>query len=253
MQARRVQFGPRVPVRNLGLGVRGRPEELRKAFLILRHAHGSARSLSEALPIVRVFGVRGKIPTGKTMRGALKGEEQDLLRAMLMMASSGLDAMVKQIVRDMLPAYCRADEAAAEELVKFAARRLRGDGDGMVSAETSKLLARVLAADSPQRALIDVYVNDLTKGSLQSVEQLHTVTAALGVDSSVIDGKTLEPVFRARNAIVHELDINFGSPRGNRTSRTMQDMVDFTNRLLELAERIYILCEDKVRGLRPTG
>jgi hypothetical protein len=46
-----------------------------------------------------------------------------------------------------------------------------------------------------------------------------------------------DSVFRARNQIAHEMDIDFSQPRRNRASRRRQDMVEYTTAVLDCAAR----------------
>lgn len=233
---------PKDRIRVLGLDD-DRRAELRKAFLILRYAHESASALLDALRLVR--------KQRPATRGALTDEEQDLLRATLVMAASGLDGMTKQIIRDILPTFCRHDQAVQQKFVDFAARKIRGDGEGVMTRDTSKLLANVLTSESPQRALIEAYVDRLTGGSLQSVDELFKVAAALGVSSRILDENTLKPIFDDRNAIIHELDVDFDAPRRNRNSRPLGHMITSTNRILQLSQAIYEVCEQKLTDVQP--
>ena len=63
---------------------------------------------------------------------------------------------------------------------------------------------------------------------------------ALGLESNElrIDIGLLRTIFEARNRIIHELDIDFEGARRHRRSRTREHMIDDTNTLLEISERI---------------
>ena len=211
---------------------------LERAQLILRYTHDSARALLEALRKVREERGAG--------RGALTDEEQDLLRAMLVMAASGLDAMTKELLRSALPPLCRNDEDVKTSFRKFVERKLKGDGKG-------KFLSFVLTASNVQEGLIELYVEELTGNSLQSVEALSKAVNALGL-SDVFDQEDaqrseLQRVFEERNRIIHELDIDFEAPRRNRRSRRIGHTIQDTNRLLVMAERIYRKCEEKLERI----
>src|SRR5690349_10645733 len=75
------------------------------AYVILCNAHDAASSFLEAFQDVR---------KARRAKGMPTDEEQDLLRAMLLFASAGLDSLVKQLIRDALPAVLESNEAAAE-------------------------------------------------------------------------------------------------------------------------------------------
>lgn len=232
-------------IRGLDLPDDERRQELSKALLILQYTHESASALLQALRTVRSH--------REASRGALTDEEQDLLRAMLVMAASGLDSVAKQLIRDALPTLCKGDPKVLAQFQTYVARQVRGDGEGYVTSEASKLLARVLTADSPQAELIESYVYSLTGSSLQSVEELYKVASALDVTQNMINKNVLKPIFEARNDIIHELDIDFGALRRNRHSRPIGWMIKAANELLLLAEKLYLECERKLNEVQPTS
>lgn len=208
--------------------------------LILRHAYESADALLKAYDLARQQ--RG----GR--RGMTTDQEQDLLRAMLVMAAAGLDAMSKQLIRDALPKLLERNDKALNTFEKFIARRLGNDLDVSEKASANKFLARVLSRPSPQTQLIEEYIQDLTRGSLQSTEALFQIAAALGIDppKAGIEPNTLTPIFHTRNSIIHELDINLAAPRRNRHVRRQTTMIRGTNLLLRLSAKILELVDDVV-------
>ena len=153
-------------------------------------------------------------------------KEQDLLRSMLVMASAGLDAMVKYLITDTLPTLIGRDERARNSFEKFVGRELNRD---------TKLLASVLAAPSPQVRLIEEFVKHLTGGSLQSAESLFEVAAALGADADGLSIQALKPAFDVRNKIIHELDINLATQQRTRNIRSQTSMITYTRNLFDLA------------------
>src|SRR5690349_252371 len=58
-------------------------------------------------------------------RDAADHYEQDLLRAMLLFACSGLDATIKQLVRDTLQDVISKDSGAQAQFAKFIERKLK--------------------------------------------------------------------------------------------------------------------------------
>ena len=195
------------------------------AALILEHSIASANSLWAAYDLARVN--RGK------PRGITTDQEQDLLRAMVVAAATGLDACLKRLIRDCVPMLIHSSERVHEAFEKFVMRHLQS-GEGTISA---KLLARALAAPHVQSQLIEEYVYDLTGDSLQSAEQLMKACAALGADEKacVGDFAQVKAIFSARNQIVHELDMNFDHPIRKRRVRTQADMKGYAERLLAIS------------------
>ena len=83
-------------------------------------------------------------------RGAPTDVRQDLLRAMLTFASSGLDALVKQLVRDTLPSIIDNNEGASNMFSNtFVERRLKM-GEGI----NHRLLAKIISHSNPRSHLI---------------------------------------------------------------------------------------------------
>ena len=173
-------------------------------------------------------------------------EEQDLLRAMLVMSAAGLDAVSKQLVRDALPLLVERDERAQDAFQKFISRRLKGDSSS--ADDAYKLLAKVLSQPSAQVALVGEYVKHLTRGSLQSADALYETTGALGIwpgDVSV-ERDRLQPIFDTRNSIVHELDIDLSAERRNRKLRSRAEMLRGSDSLLNVAQKLLAAVDTKL-------
>jgi hypothetical protein len=227
-------------------------EECSKTATILKHAHDSTSALLRAYRFARAMrGVKkdekGAVKATK-LRGMSTDEEQDLLRAMLVIAAAGLDAIAKQIIRDALPTLILKDQRALAELEKFVARRLRNVSDNGDDQPASAFLARILCAPSAQQKLIEEYIADLTGASLQSATELYRVAAALAIDTDDlgIDKGVLKPIFDCRNKIVHELDINLEAARRNRNLRRESTMIQYAATLITIGERMVYLVDDKL-------
>lgn len=200
-----------------------------QAKLILETAHESAGALLSAYDLARAQ--RGR------PRGMTTDAEQDLLRSMLVMAAAGLDATVKQLIQDALPALLQVDDKAQNSFEKFIARRLGNDVAIATGGTGIRLLASALASPSPQRRLISDYVGQLIGGSLQSSDSLFEVAAALGADPNGVGIRPAElnPIFQTRNKIIHELDINLSARQRTRNVRSQSTMIAHTNRLFAVA------------------
>lgn len=225
-----------------------------KACLILKHTHESSQALFAAYGLARAIrSIRKQKETKgddkkeiSMLRGMSTDEEQDLLRSMLVSAASGLDAMTKQLIREALPIIIQIDKEALVELEKFVSRRLKDGTDD--SLERTPFLARVLTAPSTQKQIIEDYIGYLTKGSLQSSDELSRVTKAFGISQKEvsIDHTKLRPIFESRNRIIHELDINFSVKRRRRNLRSEGIMKSYTETLIELAENILKSVDNKL-------
>lgn len=222
-------------------------EECSKAHLILRYAHDTCNSM---LTVFRQS-LRTRGQERGSPRGAPTDEQMDLLRAMLVFAGAGLDSMLKQLIRNALPALSRVDEKVAEGFKTFATRRLRPSQPDGEDDTGHKLLAAAIISDSPRETILEAYVHDLIRGSLQSASELSRSTAALGFQGMLSTYGHLAEAFRVRNQIIHELDINFSHATRNRQTRALVDMVQLSDEILRVAAHILVLTDEQLA--KPDG
>lgn len=157
--------------------------------------------------------------------------EQDLLRAMLLFACSGLDAVVKQLIEDALECVLHHDDGAQREFQKFVERRLKKGGisedqdRSSASVFDARLMSELLVSFDPRTALISILRRHLTSDSLQSRDQLLKVAAhfALTREDIMSAPDVTKAAFEARNQIVHEMDIDLetGNQRRERDYPTL--------------------------------
>ena len=137
-----------------------------------------------------------------------------------------------------MPALLENSDEAHDEFETFAKRKLRtadGTDPGAV--------ARYLVAENARSLLIEDYVYELARSSLQSAEEVQRTAKALGLGADkdltqrVLD---LKPMFSARNEISHELDLQRPEKQGDRSrrSRPMGATVDMSHKALEVAQQI---------------
>lgn len=198
--------------------------ELRNTHLVLAHTRSTATSFLEAF----------EDRQSQRGRGAPADHDYDLLRAMLVFACSGLDSMIKHAIRDALPAVIDRIDRAEDNFRDFVEKQLPTDG-----RFTTGLLSRILTAREPRAALVEELVRNLTGTSLQSKAQILRAGSFFDLPSHqlVDDMDLFDAIFRARNQIAHEMDIDFEQPRRNRARRPKQEMVDFTEGALACAAR----------------
>lgn len=154
---------------------------------------------------------------GKKLKGRLTLPEEDLLRAAVVFTGAGLDATLKQLIRDSLPTLLESSAQAHDKFERFAADRL---GTGEIA--DTRAIARYLTSPDPRSRLIEDYIYELTGSSLQSADQVQTTAGALGITDGVLRKKIadLRTLFVARNEISHELDLQKLSRPGDRTRRS---------------------------------
>ncbi|HEV2380943.1 MAG TPA: HEPN domain-containing protein [Terriglobia bacterium] len=213
------------------------------AVAILRNAHNSASSL------LNIF---DSVCGGRRKRKSLSDDEQqDLLRAMLIFASAGLDAMVKQLIKDALRTVINQDEGATAIFKKYIERRLAKEG----KAIDHHFLADILGDSRPRDRLLDSLISELTQGSFQSATQLFRVAEAFNIrtDDLHANKKKLDAVFRTRNQIAHEMDVDFAQQEGRtRRLRDKQAMIDFANEVFGLAAAFLNQVDAKLSGTPST-
>lgn len=220
-----------------------RNEGATAAALIYQYSVASANALWAAYDLAR--NSRGK------PRGITTDQEQDLLRAMLVAAASGLDGALKQLIRDALSDLIKKHAAVHDAFEKFTQKRLQIGGVDGVTGVSPKVLSRILASPNPRARLIEDYIFDLTGDSLQSPDQLFKVCNALGANkASIGDQATLKTLFIARNQIIHELDMNLGSPNRKRRVRGQQNMKSYSERLLKICSDIIGDVDGRLGGIR---
>ena len=185
-----------------------------KAQRFLLSAHESVNAVFENLEVLRDW-EKGK--TGRDPRGRLPHNLEDMLRVAIAFTGAGLDATLKQLIRDALPGILNKSADAQEQFRGFVEQHI---SDSSTSVSPKKL-AGYLAVGDVRGALIDRYVADLTGDSLQSSAQLFKTAKALGLsDAQVKKSKDrLDQFFKARNQIIHELDLQHTAKQGDSSRR----------------------------------
>jgi hypothetical protein len=198
----------------------------------LESAYTSVQGVLRSLEELRVN--RG---LGRSLRGRLTDNEEDLLRAALVFAGAGLDATLKRLIQDALAVLVQTNDAAEKEFKDFAERRLTA-GEGT----DPKALAHYLIAPDPRRRLVQDYVSAMTGGSLQSHQEVLRVTAAVGIDDRGLTQRItrLRAAFEARNEVSHELDLTLPERPGarGRRNRRIPDTTAHAHELLEVGQLV---------------
>ena len=198
------------------------------------NAHDTSSSFLETFNTIR---------HNRVARGTPTDEEQDLLRAMLAFACAGLDSMTKQLIRDALPNLLNNNDGAIKMFRTFVERQMK-NGDDI----DHKLLADVLSDHNPRNRLIDLLVRDLTSRSLQSTEEILKAVSYFDIPSVqiVADPSHLTNIFRARNQIVHEMDVDFSQTNRNRRQRARKVMFNYTNSIFHVSRGLLDAVDIKV-------
>ena len=165
-------------------------DSISKSALIYSYTYTAATSLLLAFDDAKAK--RGN------PRGVLTDQEQDILRASLVMCCAGLDAAIKQVIRDCIDELLDKDAQVREGFEKFIRKRISGEGDVLELTSGAKFIALILADKKPRRRLIEEYIKELTGESLQSAEELLRTATALGIDHKALklDIQMLRDIFR---------------------------------------------------------
>ncbi|MGI9106598.1 MAG: HEPN domain-containing protein [Pyrinomonadaceae bacterium] len=207
---------------------------LLNSFYILRSTHEAASSFLD------IFQTSRKTRRAK---GAPTDKEQDLLRAMLIFAASGLDSMVKQLIHDTLREVINVDRGATEQFKVYIERRIRKGGE-----LDYKFLASVIAENEPRNLMVTDLIIFLRSSSLQSKDQLLKVAAFFNIPSAQLSSnfRILDEIFEARNQIAHEMDIDFTQARKNRRPRRQDQMISYANEIFRFANSFLKQVESKL-------
>jgi len=213
---------------------------LLKSYYILLNAHSTASSF---------YDIFEKTRKQRNATGTPTDEEQDLLRAMLLFSSSGLDSMIKQLIQDTLPQLIEMDEINSK-FKSFIESRLSNQAGINI-----KLLSDVLTSPNSREALKNELVQDLLSGSLQSKEQIYKVASFFNINEKElnIDKQLIKDVFTARNFIVHEMDVDFNQPNRTRRPRKKEDMKNYCNEIFKISNNILHAVDAKVLESSQSG
>lgn len=217
--------------------VKPKGSECDASYTILRNSHDASSSFLDIFEKTR---------KARKAKGAPTDEEQDLLRAMLAFACAGLDAMIKQLIRDTLPLIINQSKGAGEKFRNFIEKRLY-KGEEI----DHKLIAEVLCDVAPRDRLITVLINELTSNSLQSADAVFRAGSFFNIPSAEIfkDASKLKTVFEARNEIIHEMDVDFNQSNRNRRPRSKKSMIDNTNLIFCVSNNFLKKAEHKLNHI----
>lgn len=168
--------------------------------------------------------------------GTSSDEEQDILRARLVLSSAGMDSVLKYLCYRAIPYMVnRNDEIVSKRMKEHLSDILKKAFDNpREQHENRDIITEILLSNIPMEEVIKQYINTHFNGSMQSYDALMKVMNLLNIDTNHIKEheSELRDIFQARNEIIHELDMDpFGSRR-KRIQRRVRD-IDKMCRLLK--------------------
>ncbi|MFH1938309.1 MAG: hypothetical protein ABIJ60_02120 [Patescibacteria group bacterium] len=212
---------------------------LKNACVAYKHACNSVNSFYNIYQRVR-----------KGSKGGTAHSEQDFLRAMLIFSCSGLDTILKQLIKDGLASVISNNKGACNEFQKFVSRGLRKktlEEEKFLSIDT-EFLSRALINESPRNLLIKELQELLIKDSLQSKDQLLRLAAHFAITKNDIleNEDETRQAFSTRNEIIHEMDVDFSGYK-NRRQRTLRSMKNCSKNILTIAANFVEQVNEKIQ------
>jgi hypothetical protein len=158
-------------------------------------------------------------------------QEQDLLRAILIFATSGIDSMIKQLIRDSLPLIIQNDAGAANIFSSFIEKEISKKDELNI-----RLLTSALICGTPKDHFIEYMIRNLTSNSLQSKDELLKIASYFNIPSIVLtkDINLLKEIFDVRNQIAHEMDFDYRIQGRRRREESV--MISYTNEILRISQ-----------------
>jgi hypothetical protein len=182
-------------------------------------------------------------------RGRLADAEHDLFRAAVVFTGAGVDTVFKEALRSCIAMQIGRTSGARDKYIEFVTRYIQNG-----PTVDAQRLAVLLTTGDADTALKESYIQYLTGSSLQSVSQVTAAISALGLQDNTSlykDSKSLNPLFKARNEIAHELDMTPGSVSGrgarHRREREMGSYTSMCYEGLNFSQRVLNALEAEIK------
>lgn len=237
-----------LPALNLPSRVHPRVGAARQQLCV---AHTTLQGVFESLHVVRCSSAGYAANVG---RGRLKEGEVDLLRCAIVLGGAGMDAVLRRLATDALPTMLASPgkhPQAARKFKQHISEQVKEKG-------APKSWIEAILADDPRPEMIRLYVDALTKSSLQNETDLKRLRDALGVREAVVSDETiaaLKGFLIARNQVAHDLDLKRpdDETRGTRYSRTVPTVLDQCHQLIQLNSTFVIEVSSLLKRKRVAG
>lgn len=206
-----------MPLKSLPSAPRTHAPQVRPAYRLLEGAHKSVKGLFDVATRL----AEARRSANRENRGRLAQEEEDVLRAALVLTSSGLDASMKRLVNDVGRALIpRAGTSARLQYEQYLNSEL-------TASPVSTGVHESVISTNPTEKLLSHYLAERTKASFQGSRDLKTrVRNTLGIPNlAVPDARVdaLDDFFVARNRIVHDMDYQVASGDSMARNRRSSD------------------------------
>jgi hypothetical protein len=198
--------------------------------------------------------------TKKTKGGKPGTHLQNLLRGTILLSCAGLDAFLKQLVKDALIKVKENNENSKKYFQKIVERQILHQGEASEDSRWKKnqpikdgatFIAESLLSDDPRKFVENYVVSGLLADSKQSFGSLQEIANAFGVKIVVLSEKEKEikDLFRMRNEISHGFDVVFHNTQGkrNRTERPRDDIAKNAELVNEICKSFYSSVEVEIQ------
>ena len=129
---------------------------------------------------------------------------QDLLRAAIVFTASGIDACLESLLAHAVPLLVAHNDNARRKFELYIENQVN-------APKPTSAFVDALKVPDPRSRLIELYILSLSGPSFQGSGSIKDrALAALGVTNAQLPAarvKSLDPFFRARNDVVHKLDL----------------------------------------------
>lgn len=172
-------------------------------------------------------------------------QKQNILRSIILFSCSGVDAIVKQLINDALEEVIAINEGAFNEFKNFTESKILSK-----DRVNSKLLSELFTSNNPQKVLMKLLKKELTQNSLQSADELFKVASFFNIETNKLEPspKELKEIFKVRNQITHELDVDMESDEFVMRKREIELVKKYSNHLLNLSEKFILLVENTLKN-----
>lgn len=146
----------------------------------------------------------------RTLSGTPQAEEplsdgvQDLLRAAIVFTSAGIDACLESLLTHAVPSLVAHNDNACRKFELYVENQVN-------APKPTSAFVDALKAPDPRSRLVELYILGLSGPSFQGSSSIKDrALAALGVTNAQLPTArviSLDPFFRARNDVVHKLDL----------------------------------------------
>lgn len=201
----------------------------------------------------------------KTTKSEKKGGKpgthlQNFLRGTILLSCAGLDAFLKQLVKDTIISVKENNNDSKKYFQKVVKRQILNQENedrelwkikNQPIIDGATFIAESLLSDDPRKFVENYVVDRLLKDSKQSFGALQEISSAFGVKVRVLNTKEKEirDLFRIRNDISHQFDVVFHNTQGkrNRIERSRNVVVKNVNLVYEICEDFYSSIEKELQ------